>query len=237
MSLVDTGRREAEAMADVLAERWPALLVSSDLARARETAAFLEKATGLTALEDARLREFGLWLCRRIQKPSAELTGTASSAVTLPAPSRLVEMDRGELLALAQSVTLSDRAACRDGMRDREHWARMLGGIALSYARDGDLVVVAALLRVSAHVELQGPWLTEALGHLLDQQHSDGSFGLLAPELALSGDPGGQPRVTCRLTVEVLWALAEVAAARRRTRPPADDGRRAITRARIDRDS
>jgi hypothetical protein len=113
----------------------------------------------------------------------------------------------------------------------------MLGGIALSYARDGDLVVVAALLRVSAHVELQGPWLTEALGHLLDQQHSDGSFGLLAPELALSGDPGGQPRVAHRLTVEVLWALAEVAAARRRTRPPADDRRRSITRARIDRDS
>ena len=176
---------------------------------------------GEAADEDARLRELGLWLCRRIQRPSAELTGMASSAVTLPVPSRLVEMDRGELLALAQAVTLSDRAACRDGMRDRESWARMLGGIALSYARDGDLVVVAALLRVSAHVELQGPWLTEALGHLLDQQDSDGSFGLLAPELALSGDPGGQPRVARRLTVEVLWALAEVAAARRRTRPPA----------------
>ena len=60
VSLDDTGRREAEAMADVLAERGPALLVSSDLARARETAAFLEKATGLTALEDARLREYDL---------------------------------------------------------------------------------------------------------------------------------------------------------------------------------
>ncbi len=60
VSLDDTGRREAEAMADVLAERGPALLVSSDLARARETAAFLEKATGLTAVEDARLREYDL---------------------------------------------------------------------------------------------------------------------------------------------------------------------------------
>ena len=60
VSLDDTGRREAEAMADVLAERVPALLVSSDLARARETAAFLEKSTGLTALEDPRLREYDL---------------------------------------------------------------------------------------------------------------------------------------------------------------------------------
>ena len=41
-------------MAAVLAELDPTLLVSSDLARARETAAFLEKATGLTAVEDPR---------------------------------------------------------------------------------------------------------------------------------------------------------------------------------------
>ena len=43
---------------------WPAstlsLLVTSDLARARETAAFLEKQTGLSAVEDPRWREFDL---------------------------------------------------------------------------------------------------------------------------------------------------------------------------------
>jgi probable phosphoglycerate mutase len=60
VGLDDTGRREAEAMARVLADRQPARLVSSDLARARETAAFLEKETGLTAVEDARLREYDL---------------------------------------------------------------------------------------------------------------------------------------------------------------------------------
>ncbi len=58
VSLDDGGRRQAEAMAAALADLDPALLVSSDLARARETAAFLEKATGLTAVEDARLREY-----------------------------------------------------------------------------------------------------------------------------------------------------------------------------------
>src|SRR4051794_18761528 len=45
-------------MADVVADLQPALLLTSDLARARETAAFLEKATGLTAEEDPRLREY-----------------------------------------------------------------------------------------------------------------------------------------------------------------------------------
>jgi broad specificity phosphatase PhoE len=58
VSLDDDGRRQAETMAAALADLDPALLVSSDLTRARETAAFLEKATGLTAQEDARLREY-----------------------------------------------------------------------------------------------------------------------------------------------------------------------------------
>jgi probable phosphoglycerate mutase len=58
VSLDDTGRAQAEAMAPVVAAYDPVLLVSSDLARARETAALLEKATGLTCEEDARLREY-----------------------------------------------------------------------------------------------------------------------------------------------------------------------------------
>jgi probable phosphoglycerate mutase len=58
VSLDDTGRAQAEEMAPVVAGYEPTLLLSSDLARARETAAFLEKATGLTAEEDPRLREY-----------------------------------------------------------------------------------------------------------------------------------------------------------------------------------
>jgi glucosyl-3-phosphoglycerate phosphatase len=58
VSLDDAGRDQAEEMAPVVAAYDPVLLVSSDLARARETAAFLEKATGLTATEDAALREY-----------------------------------------------------------------------------------------------------------------------------------------------------------------------------------
>ncbi len=58
VSLDDTGRAQAETMAATVAVYDPVLLVSSDLARARETAAFLEKATGLTAVEDPRLREY-----------------------------------------------------------------------------------------------------------------------------------------------------------------------------------
>jgi probable phosphoglycerate mutase len=58
VGLDDTGRSQAEALAPVMAELDPDLLVTSDLARARETAALLEKETGLTAIEDPRWREY-----------------------------------------------------------------------------------------------------------------------------------------------------------------------------------
>ena len=58
VGLDDVGRNQAEAVAPVVAALDPALLVTSDLARARETAAFLEKETGLTAVEDPRWREY-----------------------------------------------------------------------------------------------------------------------------------------------------------------------------------
>lgn len=58
VGLDDTGRDQAEAMAPVVAETAPDLLLSSDLARARETAAYLEKAIGMVAEEDPRLREY-----------------------------------------------------------------------------------------------------------------------------------------------------------------------------------
>ena len=54
------GRAQAEAVAPVVAALRPALLWSSDLLRARQTAEYVAAATGLDAVEDARLREFHL---------------------------------------------------------------------------------------------------------------------------------------------------------------------------------
>ncbi|MCZ4500711.1 MAG: histidine phosphatase family protein [Marmoricola sp.] len=58
VSLDDVGRAQAAALVPYLAAMRPTRLVSSDLARARETAAFLASATGLEVRTDARLREF-----------------------------------------------------------------------------------------------------------------------------------------------------------------------------------
>ena len=58
--LNDEGHRQAAAMAAVLAALQPAALWSSDSVRARQTAAYLAKETGLEPTYDARLREYFL---------------------------------------------------------------------------------------------------------------------------------------------------------------------------------
>jgi broad specificity phosphatase PhoE len=56
----DTGHRQAAAVAPVVAAMRPAALWSSDSARARQTAAYVAKETGLEPTYDARLREYFL---------------------------------------------------------------------------------------------------------------------------------------------------------------------------------
>ena len=58
VELDEVGHAQAVAVAPWVARWRPAVLWSSDLARARQTAAYVEKETGLTATVDARLREY-----------------------------------------------------------------------------------------------------------------------------------------------------------------------------------
>jgi glucosyl-3-phosphoglycerate phosphatase len=58
--LDEVGHTQAAVVAGELAALGPATLWTSDLVRARDTAGYLERATGLTARLDARLREYDL---------------------------------------------------------------------------------------------------------------------------------------------------------------------------------
>ncbi len=58
VELDELGHEQAAAAAPYLASLGPAALWTSDLARARQTCAYVEKAAGLVAAEDPRLREF-----------------------------------------------------------------------------------------------------------------------------------------------------------------------------------
>lgn len=57
IDLDEVGEQQAAAVAVVLAKLAPVRLWTSDLTRARRTAEYLEQATGLVAVPDARLRE------------------------------------------------------------------------------------------------------------------------------------------------------------------------------------
>lgn len=60
VELDEVGRTQALAAAPVVASYRPAMLVSSDLARARQSAEPIARETGLEVAHDARLREYDL---------------------------------------------------------------------------------------------------------------------------------------------------------------------------------
>ena len=88
VDLDDTGRQQAATAAPYLACYGAVALWSSDLARARETAAYVAEATGLTAQHDARLREFdvgeraGLTIAEFAEKFPEEHAVWASGHIT-----------------------------------------------------------------------------------------------------------------------------------------------------------
>ena len=84
--LDDTGHRQAAAVAPVIAARAPAALWSSDSARARQTAAYVAKETGLEPTYDARLREYFL----------ADRQGLTHEEYAAAAPEEFARFRRGE---------------------------------------------------------------------------------------------------------------------------------------------
>jgi hypothetical protein len=157
------------------------------------------------------LKELGLLLCDSIINGSGGLKSEGLESLILPTTETFIEMSRAELMELARSISLSNTSP---GQRraDDCHWARVFGAVALSYARGGDLSVVAVLVQAAAHLGLRGPWLADAEEYILDQQQADGSFGLLASELASLQNDATVSEALLRLTVECLWALAETTA-------------------------
>jgi glucosyl-3-phosphoglycerate phosphatase len=76
--LDDTGHAQAAAVAPVIADLAPAAVWSSDSARARQTAAYVAKETGLEPTYDPRLREYFLADWQGLTH--AELDGTPAFA-------------------------------------------------------------------------------------------------------------------------------------------------------------
>ncbi len=142
VDLDDVGQGQAAAMAPVVARYAPTLLLSSDLARARQTAAHVETATGLTARVDARLREYdtgertGLTVAEYAAtcRPRRPRAGTSTATWTPPAPSR------------SRTSPSGSSRRCRDVLDE------------LEADQTAVLVLHGAALRVGVAGSSAGPW-------------------------------------------------------------------------------
>lgn len=160
--------------------------------------------------ETATLRDHGLLFCECISSGSSAPKVVDGPRVRLPKPLTLTTMKRNDLLGLARTISASESWGIQSGREYADNWAKVLGGLALSYARVGDLELVAALVRSAANLRLNCVWLEEAHLYLLEQQQPSGCFGLIAAEAHVIADDAWTSHVSLRLTVEVLSALASV---------------------------
>ena len=141
--LDETGHAQARAAAKEIAAHRPALLWSSDLSRATETAAYIGGACGLEVVTDPRLREYHLGAMQG--RTYAEVAETEPEAMarflrgdfeaddgesTAEVGARVAEALR-ELLdatpAGRMSVAVSHGAAIRVGLAETVGWGAPLG--------------------------------------------------------------------------------------------------------------
>jgi hypothetical protein len=96
---------------------------------------------------------------------------------------------------------------------DEAGYAETLAAIGMSYAQAGDLAAVAALVQVAAHLGLVCAWLSDVVSYMLQLQRRDGSFGIITKKSMVSEHSCAVDlKMRLRLTVDVLWALAELGA-------------------------
>lgn len=169
VELDDTGHAQAAAVAPRLAALGPAVLWSSDSARARQTAAYVAKEAGLEPTYDARLREYFL----------ADWQGRTHADVTGADAELFARFRAGDFDAVPGGETTAEVAA------------RMVEALTelLAVVEPGELAVAVshgAAIRDAVPVLLGWPVGERAALHGLD------NCGWVELDVA---DPGGVPRL------------------------------------------
>ena len=149
--LDETGHRQAADVAPLIAALAPVALWSSDSVRARETAAYVAKETGLEPTYDARLREYYL----------ADRQGLTHEEYSAVAPEEFAEFRRGNF----DVVPGGENAATVSG-----RMAAALGDLLASIAPGETAVAVShgAAIRDAVPVLLGWPVTERASLHGLD---------------------------------------------------------------------
>jgi broad specificity phosphatase PhoE len=142
ISLDDVGRAQAAAVAPVLAALSPTRLWSSDLTRARETAAYVAELTGLPVETDPRLREYDIGV---------------RSGLTLAGFAERFPQEYAAWLADDETL-LVEGAESTQQVRDRVAPALAECVAALEAGQTGIAVLHGACLRVGLLSLLGWPW-------------------------------------------------------------------------------
>lgn len=159
------------------------------------------------------MRKLGLLLAKRIEerKPGPLVQDEENNF--RPALFDLLFGKRQELMILLQGGTLYDTSGRDVDSAKKAELRELLAGLAVSYAREGDVSMAATLVRASGQMGFAGPWLDDVVDFLDAQCCPAGAFGLLAIEadqLKLSSEGILDGSALLRTTVEVLWAFAAV---------------------------
>ncbi|PEC07535.1 hypothetical protein COM38_26930 [Bacillus toyonensis] len=152
--------------------------------------------------------EFSL-VCELLLRLGIETPKTKIPEIILPQASELIYMDRKKFINVCNVIT----AVTAFGSRKIEvnDLDTILPHLTISYAMNWDLEIVCLLLRTCNYLELcHNTFCNWAVEWLLDQQHSDGYFGLLLPEIHCAGGNPENWEHYFLTTVGVLWTLNEL---------------------------
>jgi hypothetical protein len=138
-----------------------------------------------------------------------ELKGSLPSPVTSASALDLITAPRDRVLEFCRDITMSSCAGTSVttiGLAEE-----VLPRLAFSYARDWDIEVACSLLRACVYLCCDHATACRwTLEWLLDQQQTDGRFGLLLAEAEKCGWKIGDGTAHFDRTVHALWALAEL---------------------------
>jgi len=134
----------------------------------------------------------------------------------LPVPERiactedeLILIERERILEICRVIM--SILACGIRKTKMDNARETLPALCVSYAIDWDIEAVSTLLRACAYIGAGHTTGCQwARAWLLDQQQTDGRFGLLAPEAKKMGRGPSDWRLYFHPTVNAIWSLAEI---------------------------
>ncbi|WP_161515201.1 hypothetical protein [Priestia megaterium] len=153
--------------------------------------------------KEISLHALSMILSTQIKDGKQNLNYIIHQKVELPPPFKLVLMSLSEFRTFIHTINFCNPEALYLEPLIIGEWSRILEGLALSYARDRDVLTVSGILRCAIRLKIEDGWLNIVQNFLLDQQQPDGSFGFFKPELV-------DTEIRLRYMTETLWALAEI---------------------------